>query len=69
MVKGQYPEIEAMKKAKIEVEKLHHKQRMAEIESERKARLEVEQLKFEHIMSAYRIKRADTNRDGGYNKY
>ena len=58
-------DIAAERKARIEVEKLHHKNRMEEIEAERKAKLDVEKSRFENIMSAYRIKRADTQRGWG----
>jgi hypothetical protein len=53
--------------------KLKHKNRMKEIETEMKAKLAVveaemklEDSKFDHIMSSYRIKRADRNREGTY---
>ena len=49
----------------MNLEVLRHKNKMEEIEAERKAKLEVENVKFEHIMSAHRIKRADKNRGFG----
>ena len=58
----EYPEIEATKKAKLEVEKMHHKFRMEEIKEEKEAKIESENLKFKHIMDAHRLKRADSRR-------
>ena len=54
-----------------ELTKLKHKNRMKEIEAEKEAKLaviekeiELENLKFDHIMSNYRLKRADRAREG-----
>jgi len=54
-----------------ELIKLEHKNRMKEIEAEKEAKLaviekeiELENLKFDHIMSNYRLKRADRAREG-----
>ena len=56
-----------------ELIKLKHKNRMKEIKAEKEARLAVieaeikaENIKFDHIMSAHRIKRADRNREIRY---
>lgn len=49
-------------KAEKEIENLRHKHKMLEIDSERKAKLEVENSKFNNIMSAHRLKRADVKR-------
>lgn len=56
-----------------ELIKLKHKNRMAEIKAEKEAKLsvvakeiELENLKFDHIMSNYRLKRADRTREGSY---
>lgn len=50
---------------------LKHKLKMKEIEAEKNAKLAVieaekslEDVRFDHIMSSYRIKRADRNREG-----
>ena len=52
---------------------IKHKNKMKEIEAEKKAKLEIieaemklEDTRYDHIMSNYRIKRADRNREGPY---
>lgn len=57
--------IEAEKKAKLEVAKLMHKNKVKEIELEKEAKKEIEQFKFDNIMSHHRIRRADRQRNYG----
>lgn len=55
-------EIEQEKKAKIEVEKLKHKNRMLEIQTEREAKIEVAKLNHDLHMQQQRVKTAEIKR-------
>ncbi len=55
-------EIDYERKAKLEVEKIRHENRMTEIEEERKAKIQVENKKFDNQKQIQRIRNADIQR-------